>query len=472
MKYITPLLLILICFGCNDTTKKNAEDVAYFGGEIINPTDEFVMLYYKGKLVDSLKLDEKNRFLAKLKNHQNGLYKFSHNREHQYINIEKGDSLLLRLNTYAFDESLSFTGKGAEKNTFYIELFLLNEKHERPVYQYSQLNSDDFLQKIDSLQHIKLNKQKKFLIGNPTVSSDFKDFTDKVIQYYDYEYRETYQNMFNKRRLKDSTLTIKDSFSEYKKGVNMNDSTMSYYTPYTRYIMRFINNASYSECMKKSWKKDRKVNTSLTYNKNKLALIDSLVTYPYLRNELLRYTAYSYYSDNTLDTAKNNEFFKLYQNVATDEESKEEISNLHTGIKNLQTGNKFSNTIYVYDETHNRILMNRLSSDRGKTILYFWTSKQLRHKQSITMKIKALAESYPNLNIVGISLDTDHKYWKKAVEELDFKESKQYRVGDKESLLKDFALIDINKLIIIDQSGHFVNAFASIFNNDLKEQLK
>ena len=78
--------------------------------------------------VDSLKLDDKNRFLTKLDNHKNGLYKFYHNREYQYINLEKGDSLLLRLNTFAFDESLFFTGKGAEKNNFYIELFLLNEK--------------------------------------------------------------------------------------------------------------------------------------------------------------------------------------------------------------------------------------------------------------------------------------------------------------------------------------------------------
>ncbi|MBC8756247.1 hypothetical protein H2O64_16345 [Kordia sp. YSTF-M3] len=472
MKYITPLLLLLICFGCNDSTNKSAKDIAYFGGEIINPTDEFVLLYHKGTLVDSLKLDENNRFLVKLKNHKNGLYKFYHNREHQYINIEKGDSLLLRLNTYAFDESLFFTGKGAEKNNFYIELFLMNESHERPVYQYSRLDSDAFLQKIDSLKQIKLTKQDKFLINNPNVSEAFKNFTDKVIRYKNYTYCETYQNMFNKRKRKDSTLTIKPSFYEYKKHVNLNDSTMSYYVPYTRYIMQFINNSSYSECLNKSWKGNRELNTSLTYNKNKLMLIDSLVTYPYLRNELLRYTAYSYYSDNTANIVNNNEFFKLYEKTTTDKESKEEIYNLHIGVKSLQAGNSFSNQIYVYDDTHNRLSINRLNSNRRKTILYFWTSKQLRHKRLITEKIKVLSEEFPDLNIVGISLDTDHKRWKTAVKELDFPESKQYRVGNKETLLKDFALININKLIITDKNGHIKNAFASIYNTDLRDQLK
>ncbi|EDP95103.1 thioredoxin-like domain-containing protein [Kordia algicida OT-1] len=472
MKYITPLLLIFICFGCDNATKNATKDVAYFGGEIINPQDDYVLLYHQGAFVDSLQLDDNNRFLTKLKDHKNGLYKFYHNREYQYINLEKGDSLLLRLNTFAFDESLFFTGKGAEKNNFYIELFLLNESHEEPVYQYSQLDSDTFLKKIDSLQNIKLKKQEKFLVNNPNVSEEFKNFTDKVIKYRSFRYRETYQNMFHNLKKKDSTLSISDSFFDYKKDVDMNDSTMSYYRPYARYIMQFINNSSYSECMRKSWKGNQAVNTSLTYNKNKLALIDSLVTYPFLRNELLRFTAYSYYSHNTSNIPKNNEFFKIYQQVATDKESKEEISNLHIGVKNLQKGNSFSNQIYVYDSAYNRIPLNRLNSKKGKTIFYFWTSKQMRHKHLITEKIKVLAKEYPNLNIIGISLDSDHKRWKKAVAELKFPGSRQYRVGRKDDLLRDFALININKLIITDQSGNIVNGFASIYNTDLRDQLK
>lgn len=473
MKYITPLLLILICFGCNDAQKTNAEDVVYFGGEIINPGDEYVILYHKGKFVDSLKLDDNNRFMGKLKNHKDGLYKFYHYPEYQYIYLEKGDSLLLRLNTYKFDESLFFTGKGAEKNNFYIELYLLNASHERPIYQYTKLNSEAFLNKIDSLQDIKLTKQEKFLTANPNVSVAFKKFTDKAIQYRNFRYLETYQNMFYKRKKKDSTLKIVDSFFKYKSKIDMNDSTMSHYRPYARYIMQHINNSSYSECLQKYLKGDEKaLNSSLTYNKNKLALIDSLVTYPYLRNELLRFTAYSYFRNNTSDIVKNNEFFKMYQTIATDDKSKEEITNLHNGIKSLQSGNNFSNQIFVYDDKHARVPVNQLNSKRGKTIFYFWTSKQKPHKRLITKKIKALAEKYPNLNIVGISLDTDHKRWKKDVRDFNFPKSRQYRVGKRENVLRDFALISINKLIITDRSGNIVDAFADIYSETLHDQFK
>ncbi|MEM6687070.1 MAG: transaldolase, partial [Bacteroidota bacterium] len=208
MKYFTPLLLIFICLGCNDSQNKTTEDVVYFGGEIINPVDDYVVLYHKGEFVDSLKLDDKNRFMGRFKNHKDGLYKFYHYPEYQYIYLEKGDSLLLRLNTYKFDESLFFTGKGAEKNNFYIELFLLNASHERPVYEYTKLNSEAFLNKIDSLQDIKLAKQQKFLKDNPNVSEAFKVFTDKAIQYRNFRYRERYQNEFFERKKKDSSLTI------------------------------------------------------------------------------------------------------------------------------------------------------------------------------------------------------------------------------------------------------------------------
>ncbi|MEM6722112.1 MAG: thioredoxin-like domain-containing protein [Bacteroidota bacterium] len=471
MKYFTPLLLLFVCFGCNDSQNKTQEDVVYFGGEIINPVDDYVVLYHKGEFVDSLKLDDNNRFMGKFKNHQDGLYKFYHYPEYQYIYLEKGDSLLLRLNTYKFDESLFFTGKGAEKNNFYIELFLLNSSHERPVYQYTKLNSEDFLKKIDSLQDIKLEMQKKFFAANPDVSEAFKTFTDKSIQYRNFRYRERYQNEFFERKKEDSTLTLVNEFYAYKAKVDTNDSLMCYYRPYTHYIMQYINNYSYSECLQKSWKGDKPLNTSLTYNKNKLKLIDSLVTYSYLRNELLRYTAYSYFRNNTTDIIQNNEFFKFYQKVATDSKSKEEITNLHNGIKSLQSGNSFSNQIFVYNEKHARIPVNSLNSRRGKTVYYFWTSSQNRHKHMITKKIKALSQQHPDLNVVGISLDEDHKRWKKDVQEFNFPNSKQYRVGKRESILRDFALISINKLIITDRKGNIVNAFANIFKPDFLAQL-
>lgn len=471
MKYITPLLLILICFGCNDSKKKSDENVAYFGGEIINPSDEYVLLYYQDELVDSLKLDENNRFLVKLKDHKNGLYKFYHNPEHQYINLEKGDSLLLRLNTLAFDESLFYSGKGAEKNNFYTELYLVQQQYRvNSLYNDCKLDPATFEKRIDSVYNQRILRNKEFFTQNPTVSKDYQTFIENVVKYTKYRCKETYENTFHERA-NDST-SIPESFFGYRENINLNDSTLNYYVPYIRYSMQYINNASYSECIKKTLKENKKINTSLTYNKNKLKLIDSLIELPNMRDKLLRYTAYSYFRNNHTDIDKNNEFFKMFQAISHNSESKKEISNLHRGVKDLQKGNYFSDKVVVQDIKYNKIPVNTLNSKKGKTVFYFWTSRQPGHKKLVTRKIKVLAEDFPNLNIVGISLDTDHKRWKRALRELEFPVSKQYRLTSEESLSRDFALISINKLIITDRTGRIIDAFSNIYDTDLRDQLK
>ncbi|WP_298425843.1 thioredoxin-like domain-containing protein [uncultured Kordia sp.] len=471
MKYITPLLLILVCFGCSKPKKESNKNVAYFGGEIINPSDEYVLLYHKDKLVDSLKLDEDNRFLVKLKDHENGLYKFYHNPEHQYINIEKGDSILLRLNTLAFDESLFYTGKGAEKNNFYTDLYLVQQQYrDNNLYKDCKLDPASFEKRIDSVYKDRIQRTKEFFSQNPTISADFKDFINNVVTYTKYRCKETYENTINER-VNDSIIIPKDFFN-YRKNVNLNDSTLNYYVPYIRYAMQYINNESYSECIKKSLKENSKINTSLIYNKNKLKMIDSLVTLPNVRDKLLRYTAYSYFRNNHTDIDKNNDFFKMFQVISHNSESKKEISNLHKGIKDLQKGSFFSDKIHVQDTKYNKIPVNTLNSKKGKTVFYFWTSRQTGHKKLVTRKIKVLAEDFPELNIVGISLDTDHKRWKRALRELEFPVSQQYRVVNEESLSRDFALISINKLIITDQSGRILDAFSNVYNTDLRDQLK
>ncbi|WP_430413138.1 TlpA family protein disulfide reductase [Kordia sp.] len=471
MKYISPLLLFLICFGCSESKKESDKNVAYFGGEIINPSDEYVLLYHKDELVDSLRLDENNRFLIKLKNHENGLYKFYHHPEHQYVNLEKGDSLLLRLNTLAFDESLFYSGKGAEKNNFYTELYLSEQQYrDNSLYKDCKLTPVAFEERIDSVYTFRKQRNEEFFTQNPTVSVDFKNFINNVITYTKYRYKETYENTAHER-VNDSIRIPKDFF-KYRKEINLNDSTLNYYVPYIRYTMQYINNESYSECIRKSLKPNTKINTSLTYNMNKLKLIDSLVSLPNVRDQLLRYTAYSYFRNNHSDIDKNNEFFKMFQAISHNSESKKEIANLHEGIKDLQKGSFFSDKIYVQDSKYNKVAVNNLSSKKGKTLFYFWTSRQPGHKKLVTRKIKVLAKEFPNLNIVGISLDTNHKRWKRALRELEFPVSKQYRVTDDESLSRDFGLISINKLIITDQNGRIIDAFSNIYNTDLRDQLK
>ena len=114
MRYGLTLVLSMILLGCAQISLQPDKGV-YFGGEIINPKEGLVILYNEqGKVEDSLQLDANNRFFVRLDSVNTGLYSFRHGGEYQMVILEPHDSIMLRLNTYDFDESLVFSGKGAE----------------------------------------------------------------------------------------------------------------------------------------------------------------------------------------------------------------------------------------------------------------------------------------------------------------------------------------------------------------------
>lgn len=126
MKLYTASLFILSLFlGCNSTSEKM--DSAYIGGEIINPNNNYITLFINENQRDTIYLDENNRFLHQIENLETGIYKFTHGGEYQTVLIEPKDSIMFRLNTNDFDESLVYTGIGAKKNNYIIKAFLNDE---------------------------------------------------------------------------------------------------------------------------------------------------------------------------------------------------------------------------------------------------------------------------------------------------------------------------------------------------------
>ena len=148
MKFIIYGIFVFLTFGCKNT---NENAMTYFGGQIINPKTNYVLFLKDEKVLDTLLLDENNRFLTEMPSLKEGLYRFKHGTEFQYIYLEPADSILVRLNTWDFDQSLVFSGKGSAKNEFLINLYLQNEAEERMMYQNFDLKEKDFQAKIDSL---------------------------------------------------------------------------------------------------------------------------------------------------------------------------------------------------------------------------------------------------------------------------------------------------------------------------------
>ena len=142
------ILTIILSIMATSCVNKVPIDRTYFGGKIINPKSDNVVLYKNEIAIDTFFLDKNNSFLGEIPTLHEGLYNFKHGNEKQYIYLNPKDSLLIRLNTWNFDETLVFSGIGAERNNLLIDSFLESENDKKVFLSDYDLPPSEFNSKI------------------------------------------------------------------------------------------------------------------------------------------------------------------------------------------------------------------------------------------------------------------------------------------------------------------------------------
>ena len=141
--------------------------------------------------MDTIVLNPDNTFFKKFDSLTPGLYSFKHEPEYQYIYFDKNDSLMVRINSQDFDESIVFCGRGEEKNNFLMELYLKNE-HDRG-FMFNVFDEDvaHFNKKIDSSfqSKKKFYDEKKESIG---WDDDFDQYAIAMLDFFHYSKKELY----------------------------------------------------------------------------------------------------------------------------------------------------------------------------------------------------------------------------------------------------------------------------------------
>ena len=75
---IFKLILVSIIFIFSSCNNKNSSDDFFLGGEIINPSSNYVNFYYNNIKIDSLELDSENKFFKKIENIKPGILSLIH----------------------------------------------------------------------------------------------------------------------------------------------------------------------------------------------------------------------------------------------------------------------------------------------------------------------------------------------------------------------------------------------------------
>ena len=455
------LLYLFFAFLGSCAAEKSSPSV-FFSGEIVNPTSDYIVLLKGDVVIDSAELDDDNRFSFSLDSITEGLYHFNHDPELQYVYLEKGDSLVVRLNTSDFDESLVFSGDGEELNNFLLEVFLAHEEEASSVRSMYRLKPVDFEKNIDSLKQLKLEILNDIVTEGKLSKKELKIASASVDYNYN-TYKEEYP--FKHKRLTGEKILddLPANFYDYRKDLIFDDKDLTYLRPYYNFMINHIGNMSYMTCSHACAIKNNVVRNQLHFNKHKLHIIDSLVQEKELKDNLFRYVAFDYLL-KVHDSEKNNEeFIAGFRELSNNNKHMGEIDALYEGIKNIQPKKEIPN-VAVTSITGDTMTLKQIAAKNNKTVFYFWSATDRMHFENIKRRIEQLSSKKPEYSYVGINIKTSETNWKAMLEISGLDQTNQYRSSDFEELTKSLVIYPLNKCIITDDKV-IVDAFANVYTS-------
>ncbi len=469
--YIWILLTAITFVGCKNDTNQEEGDIAYLGGEVISPINKTVYISDANKVIDTLTLNSKNRFIYKVKNLKSGLYSFrlqsTVGLEYQLVLLEPNDSIIFRVNTLDFDESLIYTGKGAKKNNYLINEFLENELEEKHIIELFQLHPLKFEKKIDSIYTLKLHKLNAFKTKYET-SNLFNTIAESNINYNYYSNKELYPFIHYGENKHSILQSIPKDFYSYRKSVDYSDSLFKDQVSYNKFLEYNLSNLALTEHIKHS--EDCSFNRmSLCYNLDRLHIVDSLlVTNSQMKDDLL-YNFSINYITNSRNEKNNNAILKFYVSKSENEGNKEKMTRYVNSLNNLKFGAKMPE-IKLLDYNNTELSINSIVD--SPTVISFWSQKYYKHFKQSHYKFKELKAKYPEVKLIMINIDNlDIETLTKSLNRNHFPLNNEYKLKTPDSTIKELALHAMTKTIILDKHKKIVNSNANIFAINFEEQL-
>lgn len=460
------LFVAVLASSCKPDNESVIGEYAYLGGEIINPNSDYIVLHKSTSAIDTIFLDKNNRFSYKLENFTPGLYNFFDGKEAQTILIHNRDSIMLRLNTLDFDESLVYTGIGAKENNFLIDLFLVNENEERTVLKNCKLDPEDFENKYKTIRDEKLEKFKKFQLKNNT-SNLFNQIAKSNINYNYYAQKELYPLANNRQNEKAVFNSLPDNFYDYRSAIDYNSNLLHDYYIYYTFLRLHFKNIALQEHFSHS--EDQVFNDLLVdYNLDKMKLIDEKVTNVTMKNRLLNNVVRHFLSVSK----KAEDYDAILQSFKDKSSNKNHINQAErivNSYKKLRPGQPIPE-IRLYNKKDENIFLSTLI--KKPTVIYFWTTKNKYSLVSSNKRVKELNVKYPEVHFIAINLDAIN-YEKQIafLNRYDLRVHNEYRFVAPEQSKKTLAIKPINKVFLLDSKGNIVNAKGDMFNILFEKEL-
>jgi hypothetical protein len=456
------LLLIISSLGSCSKGFNDNDFTAHFGGEIINPKNNFVLFLKDDEIIDTLFLNRDNRFFISFDSLAPGLYTFKHEPEYQYVYFEKNDSLMVRINTSDFDESIVFCGRGDEKNNFLMELYLKHFHERVDMFDILEKEPDQFLKSLDSTYK---SKEKFYSKKKNEInwSDDFDLFAKSSLLLNHCTFKEMYPMVYQMRTGNNISKKLPKSYYNHRDNIDFNNAKLTHFSPFVRYLTHMMSNVSFYETKDKT-----ELDEALAVNIHKLNIADTLFKITAIKDKVLKNIAISYLLEDQ-KVENNGVFFERLNTLVTDKSKIEEVNKTANSVKNLYVGNQLPE-ITLYDLGGNEIKSSSII--KGNSIIFFWTQNVPTHMKAAYKKAIEYHKNHPHYQFIAINIDEDQTQWNHTVRQNASGVVNEFRAKDFDKVKEEWVIIKLQRTIITGQEGKIKNAFVNLFDIGFHEELE
>lgn len=459
------LFLSLICilsFACSEKQNKQT----YFGGGIVHPKGDYIVLLKNNNVLDSIKLNNKGHFHYKFNLEEPGLFTFKHAYEPQTVFFNPGDSLRLRLNTMEFDASLVFSGNGSVENNFLIENYLLNQKNSDLIFSYYKITPKEFEFKTDSIKSFRETKL-ELLNKKHNLSDEFIKIAQKSIDFEFYDMRERYAFLLYKYDSEKAENIGKDFF-DYRKNIDFNDKDIIYLFGYQRFLDNYLKNQSIKICKQKKDNSDCYNLSSHSNLDDRIHLVDSLIKIDYLRkNYFERFIKEEIIYAQTPQNLKHTE--QLIDKFNFSEKEKASLKSLVEFQSALIVNADLKDFMVKCTDMNEHRLGNIMNKDKG--IIYSWSVQSPSHHKLRIEMINSLKKKYPEVKFIGLNIDYNFPdKWLDAVNKYNNNFKNEYIIEPEEhaAYYRNY----LNKIFFIDRNCIIQKSEIILPNSDLEKHVE
>ena len=452
----------LLLTGCTDNPED--PDSVFIGGQINNPETDYVIISKDNETIDTLFLDEKNQFGKDFKDLKGGIYTFKHPPESQIMYMEPGDSIVIWLNTMSFDESLNFSGEGADKSNFLLDMFLNNQNNNDLILTYYKIEPAEFAKITDSIKEQRLKKLEELKTRNE-FSDEFLETARASINYEYYDLRERYTFLIRKY-YNSFAEKIPEDFNNYREEIDFNNEELQDYYVYTNLIDDYLRSKSIEYCAKKhkDYKKCYNINTFKNIER-RILLIDSLSEVQSLKNEFIDRLAAQAITmaerDSRLDSVLNLLKKIDYTNLESAKQLAEIQETYFVGksLNDLRAENTDGEVI-----TYGDIITK-------PTITYAWSIYSPAHHRWQHRIIEDLRKKYPELHFLGVNIDlNDREEWLRTLESFGYNKESEFQIT-KRAPSKETYRKYLNKIFFVNSDGTIAKGDVQFGSPEFEEEI-